>query len=272
VFTNYHVVDRAEKIMVTMHDGQRLEAELVYPASSYDLALLKIIGGDDFPAVSMGDSDNLLIGEWAIAIGSPYSRYLVDTQPTVTVGVISANHRDIKQEQDSEQIFNDMIQTDAAINPGNSGGPLVNAQGEMIGINTVIFSGGTGSNIGMGFAIPVNRARHVFDEIRDHGRVRDVWLGMTATNITPDLAVGLDLPASSGVLIQSIEEGGPAAESGLKPGDQLLAINGMNVQNREHANRIIFGSAVGDVLEITVNRRDEIETIRVELGERPTDI
>ena len=107
----------------------------------------------------MGDSDDLVVGEWAIAIGSPFGSYLADTQPTVTVGVISANHRDIKQDETSEQIFNDMIQTDAAINPGNSGGPLINARGEVIGVNTLIFSSGTGANVGIGFAIPINRVR-----------------------------------------------------------------------------------------------------------------
>ncbi len=271
VITNYHVVQRAERITVRTYDGQTYAATLVYPAPSYDLALLKI-EGDGFPAAPLGNSDDLYVGEWAIAIGSPFSDFLVDTQPTVTVGVVSANHRDIRQEQDSEQVFNDMIQTDAAINPGNSGGPLVNSHGEVIGVNTVIFSGGTGANIGMGFAIPVNRAWRVYKEVKEHGRVRDVWLGMTAANITPELAASLNLPADSGVLVDSIEEDGPAHESGVRLGDQILAIDGIGVQSREHANRIIFGSAVGDVLEITVNRDDEIKTVRVTLAERPTDI
>jgi serine protease Do len=267
IFTNFHVIDQAERITVTTFNGERYEAELVYPAESYDLALIKI-PGDHFPVAPLGDSDALMVGEWSIAIGSPYGSYLVDTQPTVTVGVISANHRDIKQRQDSEQVFNDMIQTDAAINPGNSGGPLVNSAGEVIGINTVIFSGGTGANIGMGFAIPVNRAWHVYSEVVKYGRVRQVTLGMKVSNVTPELAIGLGLPADSGVLVRTVEEGGPADKAGLRPGDQLLAINGIRIQSYEHANRIIFGSAVGDVLEITVNRKDEIKTFKVKLEER----
>jgi serine protease Do len=267
IFTNFHVIEHAERIAVTTFDGQRYEAELVYGAPSYDLALLKI-DGEGFPFAPLGDSDRLMVGEWAIAIGSPFGSYLVDTQPTVTVGVISANHRDIKQRQDSEQVFNDMIQTDAAINPGNSGGPLVNSAGEVIGINTVIFSGGTGANIGMGFTIPINRAWHVYREVVEYGRVREVTLGMAVTDITPELAVALDLPSVTGVLVRAVEDGGPADESGLKPGDQLLAINGVAVQNHEHAERIIFGSAVGDELEITVNRKDEIKSFRVGLEER----
>jgi S1-C subfamily serine protease len=190
----------------------------------------------------------------------------------VTVGVISAIHRDIRQEESSAQIFNDMIQTDAAINPGNSGGPLVNSRGEVIGINTIIFSGGTGANIGMGFAIPVNRARRVFDEIVKHGRVRDVWLGMTAASINRQLQTALDLPSSNGVLVQSVEEGGPAAKAGIKPGDQIIAINGVAVESREQANRMIFGSGVGDTLEMTVNRKDNLVKIKIRLEERPGNI
>jgi serine protease Do len=271
-FTNYHVVENAERIQVTLNNGSDFAAKLVGSAPSYDLALIKL-EGEEFPAAPLGNSDELLIGEWAIAIGSPYGLYLADAQPTVTVGVISAMHRDIKQDPDSPQIFNDMIQTDAAINPGNSGGPLVNARGEVVGINTIIFTGaGSNTNIGLGFAIPINRARFVFDEIVKHGRVRDVWLGMTAATITPQLQAALDLPTANGVLVQGIEEGGPAAKAGLKPGDQIIAINGLAVESREQANRMIFGSAVGESLEMTVNRKDDLIKVRVTLEERPKDI
>jgi len=265
-------VENAERIQVTLHNGGDFTAKLVGTAPSYDLALLKLEGGD-FEAAPLGDSDALLVGEWAIAIGSPFGFQLADAQPTVTVGVISALHRDIKQDPDSPQIFNDMIQTDAAINPGNSGGPLVNARGEVIAINTLIFtSRSADTNIGLGFAIPINRARHVFEEIVQHGRVRDVWLGMTAATITPQLQAALDLPTTSGVLVQGIEDGGPAAKAGLKPGDQIIAINGVAIESREQANRMIFGSAVGETLEMTINRKDELKKLKVTLGERPKDI
>jgi S1-C subfamily serine protease len=164
-----------------------------------------------------------------------------------------------------------MIQTDAAINPGNSGGPLANARGEVIGINTIIFSGGTNTNIGLGFAIPINRARFVFDEIVKHGRVRDVWLGLTAATITPQLQSALDLPTATGVIVQGIEDGGPAAKAGLKPGDQIIAINGVAIDSREQANRMIFGSAVGETLEMTVNRKDRLLKVKLTLEERPSD-
>ena len=273
VFTNFHVVKNAERIQVTTSNGQNYAATLVGTAPSYDLALIKL-EGDDFSAAPLGDSDKLLVGEWAIAIGSPFGFQLADVQPTVTVGVISAMHRDIKQDPESQQIFNDMIQTDAAINPGNSGGPLVNANGEVIGINTLIFTGGQGSetNIGLGFAIPINRARFVFSEIVEHGHVRDVWLGMTAATITPELQAALDLPTERGVIVQGIEEGGPAAKAGLKPGDQIIAINGISIESREQANRVIFGSAVGATLNMTINRKDQLLEFKVTLSERPGEI
>jgi serine protease Do len=270
-FTNYHVVRDAERIQVTTADGKEYAAELVGTAPTYDLALLKI-EGDTFPAARLGNSDDLVVGEWAIAIGSPFGSYLADTQPTVTVGVISANHRDIKQDENTEQIFNDMIQTDAAINPGNSGGPLINARGEVIGVNTIIFSSGTGANVGIGFAIPINRVSKVYEELVEYGRVRDVWVGMAATDITPQVQTALNLPSDSGVLVQSVEDGGPAEKAGLKPGDQIIAINGVKLQNRTHANRLIFGSGVGDTIEMTVNRKDELLKFKVTLAERPRDI
>ena len=270
VFTNYHVIQNAERLQVTLADGKTYAAKLVGGAPSYDLALVKI-DGDDFPAVRLGNSDDLLVGEWAIAIGSPFGFNLADTQPTVTVGVISANHRDIKQDETSEQIFNDMIQTDAAINPGNSGGPLINSRGEVIGINTMIFSQ-SGGNVGLGFAIPMNRARRVMEEIVQYGRVRDVWLGMSATDITPESQAALNLPTVNGVLVQQIEEGGPADKAGLKVGDQIIAINGTTLATRYQANRVIFGSGVGDVLNMKINRKDKLIDIKVTLEERPSDI
>jgi len=272
-FTNYHVVQDAQRIQVTTSKGENYAAKLVGTAPSYDLALIKL-EGDHFTPAPLGDSDKLLVGEWAIAIGSPFGFQLADAQPTVTVGVISAVHRDIKQDVDSQTIFNDMIQTDAAINPGNSGGPLVNAHGEVIGINTLIFTGGGGSetNIGLGFAIPINRVQFVFNEIKAHGRVRDVWLGMTAATITPELQEALKLPTATGVIVQGIDDGGPAARAGLKPGDQIIAINGTAIESRDQANRMIFGSAVGATLEMTINRKDQLLKLKVTLAERPGEI
>ncbi|MCH7549236.1 MAG: trypsin-like peptidase domain-containing protein [Candidatus Krumholzibacteriota bacterium] len=265
IFTNHHVIAGAVRIEVTLRGGTPIQAELVGTSPA-----LKI-DGDDFAVAPLGDSDMLLVGEWAIAIGSPFGQFIADNQPTVTVGVISATHRDIRQGANEDQVFTDMIQTDAAINPGNSGGPLVNARGEVIGINTLIFSGirQASFNIGLGFAIPVNRVNYVFGEILEHGRVREQWVGMGSTDITPEIAVALDLPTRTGVLVQSIVDGGPAAEAGIRPGDQLIAIGGVTLQNTDHANRLIFAHRIGDVVEMTINRKDQLKSFRIRIEARP---
>ncbi len=270
ILTNEHVVSRAEEIKVTLSTGETLEGHLVAGTPDYDLALLKI-DKKDLPYAPLGDSEDLLVGEWVIAIGSPFGYLLNDPQPTVTVGVVSAFHRDIKGEEGSDRIFKDMIQTDASINPGNSGGPLVNSRGEVIGINTFIFSQ-SGGSIGMGFAIPINRGKWVLDEMVTYGRVRSIWVGITAVSVTPEIAVGLNLDVKRGVLINSIEEDSPASKAGLKPGDLIKMISGQPVASVEQANRIIFGSRVGDELSIEVDRRGKKIKRTLRLEERPRDI
>jgi len=273
ILTNEHVVHKADFVKVTTSDGRTLDAELVGGATEYDLALLKVDSGRMVHA-ALGDSDGVVVGEWAIAIGSPFGHLLNDTQPTVTVGVISALHRDVKQAPQSDKIFKDMIQTDAAINPGNSGGPLVNAAGEVIGVNSFIFSTGSGGNLGMGFAIPINRGKWVLDEIRNYGRVRAVWIGIRARRVTPELAAGLDLENTQGLLIDAVEDDSPAQKADLRPGDQIVAIDGVNVTTVPAANRIIFGSKVGDKLKIDVIGRGEKKQRRIviELEEKETEI
>jgi len=172
IITNQHVVRGAENIWVTLPNGEDMGATLVGSAQKYDLALLKV-DGDGLPHAPLGDSDGLMVGEWVIAIGSPFGHLLADPHPTVTVGVVSAFHRDVKAEVGGEQILKDLIQTDAAINPGNSGGPLVNSAGDVIGINAAIFTRSGGSE-GIGFAIPTSRVRWVVDEIIKFGKVRPV--------------------------------------------------------------------------------------------------
>ncbi|UCH85610.1 MAG: trypsin-like peptidase domain-containing protein, partial [Candidatus Latescibacterota bacterium] len=203
ILTNEHVVHNADVIEVRLSDGSKTEGYIVGDAPDYDLALLKI-EGENLPYAPLGDSDDLLVGEWVIAIGQPFGQLLNDTQPTVTVGVISALHRDVKSGS-GERVFKDMIQTDAAINPGNSGGPLVDSRGRVIGINTFIFSTGSGGNLGMGFAIPVNRGKWVLDEIQRYGRVRDVWVGITVREVTPQFAAALELGSSRGLLVREIQ-------------------------------------------------------------------
>jgi len=272
IFTNNHVIANAERIEVSLRDGRVVAGKIVGASPELDVAILKI-KADHLVAADLGNSDDLMVGEWAIAIGSPLGQYLADNQPSVTVGVISALHRDIRQSENVGQVFSDMIQTDAAINPGNSGGPLVNARGEVVGINSVIFSGMQHAtfNIGLGFAIPINRVKYVFEEILKHGHVRQQWIGFTAIDITPQLQAGLKLPVARGVLIRGVEDGGPADKAGLDPGDVVIAINGVKVANTDEANRLIFTHRIGEKVELTISRDDKLKKIKVEIKPRPQE-
>jgi serine protease Do len=215
VLTNEHVIRNAEQITVTLTDGRQLPAKLLGASDTYDLAVLKV-SGSRLPAAPLGNSDHLVVGEWAIAIGNPFGYLLNDTQPSVTAGVISATRRDIKSDATQTGVYKDMLQTDAAINPGNSGGPLVNGDGEVIGINTFIFTQGGGS-LGMGFAIPINLARRLLDEIQKYGRVRTAWSGMHVQPVTPYLARRLGLTDLGGLIVSRVEtpgrRGAPASAS-----------------------------------------------------------
>ena len=190
VVTNSHVLESAVEIIVTLSDGSQYQARVVDVIDQFDLAVLQI-QGHDFPVAQFAGNDYLDIGEWAIAIGSPYGYLLADTQPTVTVGVISALNRDIKHASTDERAYLGMIQTDAAINPGNSGGPLVNTAGEIIGINTFIFSN-SGGSVGIGFAVPAARVQQVLEEIQKYGHYRTGSLGFTLQRLTPGMVQYLD--------------------------------------------------------------------------------
>ena len=270
IMTNEHVVRGAEEIRITLNDGSDALATVVGASRRYDIAVLKI-EGSDHPYVTLGDSDRLLIGEWVIAIGSPFGHLLNDTQPTVTVGVVSALNRDVNSDP-REAVFMNMIQTDAAINPGNSGGPLVSSTGEVIGINAFIFSGGEGGNLGMGFAIPVNAARLIYDEIINYGRVRSVWTGLEVREVTPEVAASLGLPIDSGLLVEAIHDDSPAFIAGVKVGDIILEVNGRQVLDFNQANRSIHGLRVGDVFGLKVRRGDELLELDLELVERQQTI
>jgi serine protease Do len=271
ILTNEHVVLNADVIEVTFPSGDTKRGHVVDTAPDYDLALIKV-ESDDLAVATLGDSDGLLVGEWAIAIGQPFGQLLYDVQPTVTVGVISALHRDVKESSTSERYFKDMIQTDAAINPGNSGGPLVDSEGKVIGINTFIFSSRDGGNLGMGFAIPINRGKWVLSEIRDHGRIRDIWLGIHVTTLSPELAAGLNLKSAHGLVIRQIDEGSPAAKANLKLGDVIVAVNGKNVTTSREANYIVHGSRIDDRLLFRVLRDGKERDVEVVLVERPNEI
>ncbi|MEO0067744.1 MAG: trypsin-like peptidase domain-containing protein [candidate division WOR-3 bacterium] len=232
VVTNAHVVNNATKIKVTLPDNRTFDAELLALDSDRDLALLKI-SGENLPVAPLGNSDDLLIGEWAIAIGNPFGFLIEDAQPTVTVGVISALHRDIRSRQGGP-VFTDMIQTDAAINPGNSGGPLVNALGEVIGINTFIFSHAGGSE-GVGFARPINEVKRFISEALGQTQVEyervSTKIGAVIADINPTLRSRFGLAHTKGVVVLQVNEGSIAERIGLLPGDVLLIYQGKVVSS-----------------------------------------
>jgi serine protease Do len=266
VVTNEHVVHEAEEITVTLTDGTGVTGELIGSDPTYDLAVIKIPGSDDLPVCPLADSDKLLVGEWAVAIGNPFGFLLNDTSPSVTAGVVSATRRDVKTDASSLGIYKDMIQTDAAINPGNSGGPLVNADGGVIGVNTFIFTQGGGS-LGIGFAIPINRVKRVVDEIITYGRVRSVWIGLLVDEITPYVARYRDIADAKGLLVSGVEGGSPADEAGVKRGDIIRMINGEGISNAREARRSLFGSQVGDTIILNIERdgkRKDFELLLVE--------
>ncbi len=267
ILTNEHVIRNAEEIYVTMKDSTEVLAVLVGSTPEFDLALLKIASGR-LPYAPLGDSDNLEIGEPVIAIGSPFTYLFNDNQPTVTAGVISALHRDVKQGARSIQIFKNMIQTDAVINPGNSGGPLVSAEGMVIGINTFIFSSSGGSsNIGMGFAIPANTARMVVDELRKFGKFRSVWTGLVVREMTPEVVKQLGIPFNTGLIVTQLEQGGPGEEAGIEVGDVIIEINGKTILDAAQAERAIFGLQVGDSLDIVLWRSGRTFAVKLKLVE-----
>jgi len=267
LLTNDHVVGRANAVTVTLNDGREYEGRVLGSDPRYDLAVVKV-EGENLPVASLGDSDDVIVGEWAIAIGNPFGYLLNDPDPTVTAGVISALHRDVQGEGESGAIYKDMIQTDAAINPGNSGGPLVNSRGEVIGISSFIFSSSGGSQ-GIGFAIPVNIARQVINELIEYGRVRDVWVGIKVQPLSRAIAERLRLPSADGVLVSYVEDESPAARVGISPGDVIVGVNGDAVTNIRQARRAIFGSRVGDVIRLAVLRAGETMYYDLELEEVP---
>jgi len=268
VITNEHVVHDADDIKVTLNDGRQIGAKVIGSTPIYDLAVLQL-EGKGFPAAPLGDSDRILVGEWAIAIGSPFGYLLNDTQPTVTAGVVSATHRDVKSDASaSTGVYKDMIQTDAAINPGNSGGPLVNADGEVIGINAFIFTP-SGGSIGLGFAIPINLAKRILGEIRQYGRVRQAYPGMTVQEVTAGLARRLGYADEGGLVVTRIDDTGPAGKAGVKVGDRIRKVDGRTVDTVDDAQKSIYGKSVGDRLKLTLDRGGKALEVTLTLAEAP---
>jgi len=245
---------------VTLSDGSALDVEVVGADERTDIAVLRVRSDQKLPYMRLGDSNNLYIGEWVIAIGNPFGTMISDPQPSVSVGVVSANHRRVRREVGGGQrLYQGMIQTDAAINPGNSGGPLVNALGEVVGINTMLFSQ-SGGDQGLGFAIPINRARRVAEEIIQYGRRRNPWFGFRGEALSalqPQTLQRLNVQVESGVLVTEILRTCPAYKEGLDVGDIIYAVNGEAVEHPLDIDFINWGLFVGDEVVIDYYRNGE---------------
>ncbi|HET9869384.1 MAG TPA: trypsin-like peptidase domain-containing protein, partial [bacterium] len=252
IVTNAHVVGKAEKITVTFEDGTTYPAKILGKDSNTDIAVIKIIGGKgDFPTVSLGDSDSIKVGEWAIAIGNPFA-----LDHTVTTGVISAKGRSVEiggEDGSPRGGAQSYIQTDASINPGNSGGPLCDIEGQVIGINSAIYSQ-SGGSIGIGFAIPINLAKKVADDLVNKGKVIRAGLGAVVQSLTPPMAKSFGLSSTQGALISSVNPGSAAEKAGLKPGDIVLSLNDELVDSSNDLVTKLYAFAPGDVVHLSVLR------------------
>ena len=259
VLTNHHVIARAESVVVTLKDERRFEAEIVGSDPGTDIALLRI-EADDLTALPIGDSDTLEVGDFVVAIGNPFG-----IGQTVTSGIVSA----LGRSGINVDGYEDFIQTDASINPGNSGGALVSLHGELVGINTAII-GPSGGNVGIGFAVPVNIATAVMDQLSEHGEMQRGQIGVTIQSLTPDLVEALNLDIDSGAIISRVESGSPAEEAGIQAGDVIVAVGGTRVEDSRDLRNVIGLVRVGDEIDVEVRReRKTIRArVRVRIAER----
>ncbi len=255
IVTNDHVAGNASRITVTLTDGISYDAKLIGSDPVSDIALLKI-DGDNFPYVEPGNSDEIIIGEWAIALGNPFGLFEVNDKPTVTVGVISATGMNL--EPISDRYYLNMIQTDAAINGGNSGGPLVNSLGEVIGMNTLIFTAGSQGSIGLGFAIPINKVKSIIEELKDKGKIdRNFEIGMRIQSIDESIAKYYNLERTKGVIITKIYPGTPSDKAGLQVGDIILKINEFQINNDNTIFGVFYEFRTGQEIDIVIFRDEE---------------
>jgi serine protease Do len=255
VITNNHVISDADEINVILNNGEKLKAEILGRDQKTDLAVLKVKPDKPLKAVKFGDSENLRIGEWVIAIGNPFG-----LGGSVTAGIVSARNRDINSGP-----YDSYIQTDASINRGNSGGPLFNLSGEVIGINTAIYSP-SGGSIGIGFAVPSKNAVAVIDQLRQFGEMRRGWLGVRIQQVTDDIAESLGLKPARGALVAGIDDKGPAKPAGIEPGDVIVKFDGKDIKEMKDLPRIVADTPVGKDVPVVVVRKGKEETKTVKLG------
>jgi serine protease Do len=257
IVTNNHVIEDADQIKVILADDREFDAELVGRDPKTDLALIRIQGGENLNPLELGNSDSLKVGTWVVAIGSPFG-----LEQTVTAGIVSAKGRII-----GSGPYDDFIQTDASINPGNSGGPLMNMDGEVVGINTAIIASGQG----IGFAIPINMAKGIIDQLKDKGEVTRGWLGVGIQDLTPELAEYYGLKAQKGVLVTQVFEGDPADKAGIQVNDIILSVDGKRVSSGRDLSATIANTPVGHQTKIDLIRDDRKKSVTVTLAKRDDD-
>lgn len=257
ILTAEHVVHGADKIEVTLPDDRTFQAKWLGSDYEHDVAVLKI-EGSNFPYIELGDSSDLMIGEWAIAIGNPFGHVVESASPTVSVGVISAVRRQMKSAGPGGfRFYDDLVQTDASINPGNSGGPLVNALGKAVGVNVTIITT-SGGSLGIGFAVPINVARNAARKLIAQGLPGRAWVGVYLVEVTPAVAKSLNLPDEDGLLISDIDENGPAFQVNLRRGDVILAVNGKAVNDVDSYDSILASVKPGAAVDLKVRRDSHI--------------
>jgi serine protease Do len=265
IVTNDHVAGNAKEITVTLTNGEKYKAELVGTDQVADIALLKI-GGKNLPFIRLGNSDDVIIGEWVIAFGNPFGLFDISDKPTVTVGVVSATKMNLRAEEG--RVYRGMIQTDAAINSGNSGGPLVNSVGEVIAVNAVIYTPNQGS-IGLGFAIPINRVKNVVAELKKSGKVeREFWTGLEIQTVDERVARYFGLESAEGVIVSDVKKNSPADRAGFRVGDIILAANGEKTVDEATLMSAVEDAKPGDTVDLTVIRERKKIDLKLKLEKR----
>ncbi len=258
IVTNNHVIEGGNEIYVILRDGTELKVDkIIGRDTKTDLTLLKVTPAPDKPltAVTFGDSKKIRVGDWVIAIGNPFG-----LNGTVTAGILSGIDRDINAGP-----YDEFLQTDAPINRGNSGGPLFNASGEVIGVNTAIFSP-SGGSIGLGFAIPSNRARQIVDQLQRFGETHFGTIGVRIQSVSEDIAPNLGLERPNGALIARVDKGSPAEAAGLAEGDVVLAVSGAPIRHARQLPRVVAQSGIGDEIEVAISRKGERKTLKVKVA------
>jgi serine protease Do len=264
IVTNAHVVAGATQVSVMMRDGKTFPAKILGADETNDLAVIKI-DASGLPVVKLGNSENLLVGEWAIAIGNPYGFVLGNSEPSVTAGVISGTGRNLLARGEGTAAYFDMIQTDASINPGNSGGPLVDGDGEVIGVNSSIYST-SGGSIGIGFAIPINRAARVVDDLLEHGAVRRPWIGVKLrVSSNTDVRTAI----TTGAVIGTVVPGSPAEKAGLQPGDMILQEGTRPIRNQFDWEAALLDLRVGQPANLHIRRGSRELNVQVPVADQP---